>query len=111
MRPARSSGPGWLGFAAAALVLIAVVAGCRESLPAKLEPGQTVTLRGELAAGTECPSLRVDPGRTFSLSGALGRFQPGDRVCVRGRVAEMSMCMAGEATLEIVSIAPADSCR
>ena len=97
---------------AAALVLVAALAGCREaSLPAKLEPGQTVTVRGELAAGTECPMLRVAPERSLSLAGGLGRFRPGNNVCVHGRVAAMSMCMAGEATLEIVSIAPADSCR
>jgi uncharacterized protein DUF5818 len=93
-----------------AVVLVAAVVGCKEDLPAKLDPEQTVTVSGEVATGTECPMLIVKPERRFSLSGSLGRFKVGDRVCVHGTVAQMSMCMAGEATIAIVSIAPEDSC-
>jgi len=93
------------------VVLAAATVGCKESLPAKVDPGQTVTMRGELGAGTECPMLIVKPERRFSLSGDLGRFKAGDRVCVHGTVAQMSFCMAGEATIDVVSIAPEDSCR
>lgn len=93
------------------VVLAAAVAGCKENLPAKLEPGQTVTVRGEIGTGVECPMLVVKPQRRFSLSGDLGRFGVGDRVCVHGTVAQMSTCMAGEATIAIAAIAPEDSCR
>ena len=92
-------------------VLVAAVVGCKGSLPAKLEPGTTVSVRGEIAAGVECPILIAMPDRRFSLSGDLGRFKAGDRVCVRGTIASMSMCMAGEATIAITAIAPEDSCR
>ena len=87
----------------AAVVLATGMAGCREGLPTKLGPGQAVDLRGEIAAGVECPMLVVD-GRRFSLTGDLGPFKPGDRVCVRGTVAGVSYCMQGEATLSITSI-------
>lgn len=90
---------------------IIVAAGCRQGLPTKLEPGQTVTFRGQITAGTECPMLVVQTGHRFSLSGELGRFRVGDRVCVRGTIAQVSFCMAGEATIAVTSVAPEDSCR
>lgn len=93
------------------VVLAGGVAGCKQNLPAKVEPGQTVTVRGEIAAGAECPMLVARVDRRFSLSGDLGRFKAGDRVCVHGTIAQMSICMAGEATISILSIAPEDSCR
>lgn len=85
--------------------------GCREALPSKLSPGQSVAVTGELVAGVECPLIVISGGRRLSLAGDVGRFRPGDRVCVKGRVAEMSFCMAGEATISVELIAPADSCR
>jgi hypothetical protein len=92
-------------------VLLAGVAGCKDDLPPKLEPGQTVTLRGEIASGAECPLLVIPGGRRFSLGGDLGRFRVGDRVCVHGTVAAMSICMEGEGNIALQSIAPEDSCR
>lgn len=57
---------------------------------------QPMTLRGTLiTGGAECPVFRSDDGRRYSLTGNLGRFRPGDRVEVRGRVAERSACMQG----------------
>lgn len=93
-----------------AALLSATTVGCRDTLPARLVPGQSVTVRGELAAGAECPMLVTAEGRRFSLAGGLGRFKPGDRACVKGTVAEASFCMAGEATISITAIAPPDSC-
>jgi Protein of unknown function (DUF5818) len=102
----------WMRYLVIVVVaLIAALAGCRENLPAKLEPGATVAVRGEITAGPECPMLVVEPERRFSLSGDLGRFKIGDRVCIHGTVAEMSICMAGEATINVTAIAPEDSCR
>ena len=94
-----------------AVALAAMIGGCKGTAPAKLEAGQSVTLQGEVVSGAECPMLRLEGDRRVSLTGDLGRFGPGDRVCVRGTVAEMSFCMAGEATIAVTSIAPADSCR
>ncbi len=93
-----------------AAATLALLAGCRDDVPTKFEPGQTVTVRGTVAAGTECPQLVMTGDRRVSLAGSLGRFGVGDRVCVRGTVAGMSICMAGEATLEVNAIAHADSC-
>ena len=90
--------------------LAGLVAACKQDLPARLGPGQDVTMRGAIGIGTECPMLVVGTERTFSLTGDLGRFKPGDRVCVHGTVAAMSVCMAGEATIAVLSIAPEDSC-
>ena len=92
-------------------VLVAAISACKPDLPARLEPGQVVTLRGEIVAGVECPMLLAASGRRFSLAGNLGRFQPGDRVCVQGTIAGFSICMAGEATISMNAIAPEDSCR
>jgi hypothetical protein len=89
----------------------ALLAGCRDEVPTKFEPGQTVTVRGTVQAGVECPMLALEgTDRRVSLAGSLDRFAVGDRVCVRGTVAGMSICMAGEATVEVIAIAHADSC-
>ncbi|MET0398772.1 MAG: DUF5818 domain-containing protein [Longimicrobiaceae bacterium] len=45
--------------------------------------------------GVECPALRGDDGRLYTLAGDTGGFKPGDRVTVVGTVAEMSTCMQG----------------
>lgn len=52
----------------------------------------TGTLTGE---GAECPVLRGDNGRLYSLAGDIGRFRPGDRIHVRGALAQVSYCMQG----------------
>jgi hypothetical protein len=58
--------------------------------------GGIYTIRGTLTAeGVECPALRSEAGTLFTLSGSLAGFRPGDRVCVRGRAAEMSTCQQG----------------
>lgn len=45
--------------------------------------------------GVECPALRGDDGKLYTLAGDTGGFKPGDRVAVVGTVAEMSICMQG----------------
>lgn len=50
--------------------------------------------------GVECPALRGEDGRLYTLAGDTGRFGPGDRVTVRGPIAEMSFCMQGT-TIEV----------
>lgn len=56
--------------------------------------------------GAECPTFRGDNGQLYSLIGGTRGFRPGDRVRVRGRIAEMSFCMQGTA-VEVRSITPA----
>lgn len=57
-----------------------------------------LTLTGTIiTGGAECAAFRSDDGRRYSLTGNLGNFRPGDRVVVRGRVAQMSPCMQGQA--------------
>ncbi len=41
--------------------------------------------------------MRGDDGRTYSLSGNLRNFRPGDRVSVEGRISEFSSCQHGVA--------------
>ena len=99
----------------AALSLLALalmtIAGCREELPAKLKPGQSVTVQGAIEAGAECPMIATADGRRFSLAGDLKTFTIGDRVCVQGRVAESSFCMSGEAVIAVTTIAPENQCK
>ena len=45
--------------------------------------------------GIECAAMRGDDGKLYTLLGDLKGHRPGDTVCVRGRVAEISFCMQG----------------
>jgi hypothetical protein len=63
----------------------------------------TGTMTGQ---GVECPVMRGDDGRLYSLAGNTGPFGPGDRVRVRGEIAQMSFCMQGT-TISVRSIRPA----
>ena len=91
------------------IVLAVLALGCNEQRTT-LAPGQSFTTRGELVAGVECPMIVTSDGHRYSIAGDLGRFAAGDQVCVRGTIAEVSFCMAGEATIALEQIAPADSC-
>lgn len=57
--------------------------------------------------GVECQTLRGDDGQLYSLVGDLQDFEPGDRVYVEGRRADMSICMQGT-TIEVQHIEEAD---
>lgn len=92
------------------IALLTGLAACKSELPDKLKAGDSVTVQGEIQAGAECPML-VAKDRRFSLAGDLGKFQVGDRVCVRGRIAGNSFCMSGEATIAIATIAAENDCR
>jgi LysM repeat protein len=45
--------------------------------------------------GAECPAMRGDDGRLYTLAGDIGDFIAGDRVRVQGRIAEASYCQQG----------------
>src|SRR6185295_10642016 len=72
-------------------------------------PSETglVTVSGEIVKGVECPVLRSDDGRAYSLTGDLAGYRPGDRVSVVGRLAGVSVCMQGP-TIEVRRIALAE---
>lgn len=53
--------------------------------------------------GVECPALRADNGELYTLAGDTGSFTVGDRVTVRGTIAETSICMQGT-TIRVTSI-------
>ncbi len=80
------------------------VAGRRPQQPDRNRIEMTGTLTRQ---GVECPVMRGDDGRTYSLAGELRGFRPGDRIAVEGRVAEMSACQQGT-TIELRRISPAD---
>lgn len=65
----------------------------------------TVRVEGEVTeAGVECPAVRAPDGTIYTLAGGdTEGLQPGDRVVVRGTVAEMSICMQG-ITLDVSSV-------
>lgn len=66
--------------------------------------GELVQVTGNLVEGVECPALRGDDGNLYALAMPdRERFQPGDRVEVRGTKAEASFCMQGT-TLDVQSI-------
>jgi LysM repeat protein len=61
-------------------------------------PSERLVVSGTLTkGGVECPLLRSDDGRVYSLTGDIEGFGPGDRVLVEGRLAEVSICMQGQA--------------
>jgi hypothetical protein len=69
------------------------------------QPGQ-VTVHGTLTReGVECSAMRADNGRLYTLTPTTGRFQPGDRVTVRGTIVQVSFCQQGT-TIRVQAIAP-----
>lgn len=67
-------------------------------------PDGTVGREGVLTEdGVECPAMRGDDQMLYTLTGDLAGYRSGDRVRIRGRIAETSMCMQGT-TLEVVEI-------
>ncbi len=72
-------------------------------------PGQNrVNVVGTLTnQGVECRMLRADNGVVYSLTGLPWGYRPGDRVRVRGEIAEMSTCMQGQ-TIRVDFARPAN---
>jgi LysM repeat protein len=71
-------------------------------------PSERLTVTGTLVgSGVECPLLRADNGRLYSLAGDTAGFRRGDRVYIEGRLAQVSICQQG-ATIEVRRIAQAE---
>jgi hypothetical protein len=94
-----------------AWILAATVLGCASTAGHLAKPGKEIETHGLLAAGAECPMLEASDGHRYALAGSLESFKTGDRVCVRGKIAGASICMAGDATLTIESIEAESACR
>ena len=63
---------------------------------AEAQSNRTVVVTGTLTdEGAECQALRGDNGRLYTLAGDFSGYSTGDRVRVRGRVAEFSFCQQG----------------
>ncbi len=68
------------------------------------EPNRHIAVVGTLTdEGFECQALRARNGKLYTLTGNLSGVQSGDRVRVRGRVAEVSFCMQG-VTIEVTGV-------
>jgi hypothetical protein len=90
--------------AAPTLVLSVALAGCVGT--GLSGPGETRVTGTLTAEGIECVAMQGDDGQLYTLAGNTMPFQPGDRVAVEGRIAEVSFCMQG-VTIEVSAIAPA----
>ncbi len=78
--------------------------------PAAADETGEIAVRGVLSDdGVECPALRGSDGRLYTLAGETGVLQIGARVCVRGRIAQISHCMQG-ITLVVRELAAAETC-
>jgi len=85
------------------LAAAGTLAGC-SSRPNPEQPGQSVSIRGRLTAeGVECPAMRDDNDRLYTLLGDLKGAKPGDRVAIEGTIVAVSFCMQGT-TLELERI-------
>lgn len=70
--------------------------------------GGELTIIGTMTReGVECPAVRGDDGRLYTLAGDVRGFRPGDRVRVEGWPAQVSVCMQGT-TIEVSRILPMD---
>ena len=45
--------------------------------------------------GVECPALRANDGKLYTLTGDLRGFKPRDRVCIVPNYIQMTYCMQG----------------
>lgn len=58
--------------------------------------GKPIQVRGILTGeGVECQALRSAEGRLYTLTGDLGGFKTGDKVRVKGEIAQVSTCQQG----------------
>ncbi len=80
---------------------LAVIGPCTTTAWAdqrKTLPGQPTNppIEGVLTTeGVECPALRANDGKLYTLTGDLRGFKPRDQVCIVPNYIEMSYCMQG----------------
>lgn len=73
--------------------------------PPPFDPG-TVTVEGRVSSGAECPIITTPDGTVYSLTGIEGQVRPGDYARVTGQSVDVSFCMQGVATLEVLDATP-----
>jgi cytochrome c1 len=77
-------------FLSASLVAL-LIAAC-----AATTPEGSVQVTGVVTTeGVECPAVRGDDGKLYTLAGAQDLPPAGTRVRITGQVAEISTCMQG----------------
>ena len=58
--------------------------------------GKPIQVRGvRTDEGVECQALRTANGQLYTLTGDLGGFKTGDKVRVKGEIAQVSTCQQG----------------
>ena len=66
-----------------------------QRMPLPEQPGNP-PIEGVLTnEGVECPALRADDGKLYTLMGDLHGFKPRDRVCVVPNYIQMTYCLQG----------------
>lgn len=64
--------------------------------PGRGKGGKPIQVRGTLTGeGVECQALRSANGQLYTLTGDLGGFKTGDKVRVKGEIAQVSTCQQG----------------
>jgi len=97
-----------------AAIIVALNASCASAGP--IARDGVIEIVGTLTdQGIECPLLQGDDGQGYTLAGPgptdnLGDLGPGARLCVRGRLAEVSFCMQG-ITVAVEWLGPAEECQ
>ncbi|HEY6553829.1 MAG TPA: DUF5818 domain-containing protein [Vicinamibacteria bacterium] len=80
------------------LLLASAVFACafEGQAPGRDKEGKPIQVRGTLTGeGVECQALRGDNGQLYTLTGDLGGFKTGDKVRVKGEIAQVSICQQG----------------
>jgi hypothetical protein len=103
--------PRKLALVLALLAALLAAVACRNDVVTTPLPIEGETYAGTITdEGIECLAMRDRDGRLYTLAGVKrDAYAPGDEVCVRGEVAEMSYCMQGT-TISVDWIGPAGAC-
>ena len=89
---------------------VVLVAGCGDE-PTRSFPVRWSASRERSAPARSARRSSQVRAPLLSVGGDLGGFKVGDRVCVKGKFAEVSYCMAGEGTIAVEAIGPEASAR
>lgn len=74
-------------------------------------PGRSGTIEGWIVRGVECPVLRTDNGKSYSLVSDDVRLPLGAYVRLTGRPVQFSTCMEGAGTIDVSQLRRIDPPR
>lgn len=90
------------------VLIVLLLAGCAAQTPTpQTDPGtvrpvtanskaDSITITGTVTTeGAECPAVRGDDGKLYTIAGDREKLVAGARVRITGTVAEMTYCMQG----------------